>query len=593
MRQFVLLLALVHGRDVVTVTSADELDLLLASSPFVFVNFGTMWCGQCKQIQKTWEQVAADLSDIVVAQVDCMMAGALCISQDITTFPQLILFNEEERVAIYPRHAPHGVYEFIDFVDQHRNPYSLFPEGEVVVLSDKTFSNFIMGEHMTVVMYHIDWCSPCQNMMSALEFVAEKTIAFKGDIKIATLDCGLHEDICVEQDAEMYPTFVAYRNGEELVGAGRWKGAMPAENLLRTVKILVDQKPIKRRQVFYDEDQEAADFNSPTDNFSEASGFSSGCNRRQDIFDTTKPAAETGCWTFDEAKQRCHIRNPECLVLDCLSDRMRGFLRLDALNDKALIDEDSATLTRKIEFNNGKGDLCTATFDYNAEKKGIDFQIRLGECGMAATSVEKDAASYIKFSQAFGFAKPPENDFRIFFENYFTSRFGFHCYYRASTSTKDSTYSVSTRIYNADIEKFVNWDSTFDLTFYDNSYKEIFNPASLIIGDVLYVRATWRQDFSQSFPVEFYINSCTISSGEASFRVIDSGCVSQLVHGKILSNSVYQTKSIDFRYVSFSFVQHQSRYDMRLQCNIKFCLNFDRSYGNCGMPKTCPTGYST
>ena len=66
------------------------------------------------------------MSDIVVAQVDCMMAGALCIAQDISTFPQLILFSDKERIAIYPRQAPHGVYEFIDFVDQHRNPFSLF-----------------------------------------------------------------------------------------------------------------------------------------------------------------------------------------------------------------------------------------------------------------------------------------------------------------------------------------------------------------------------------------------------------------------------------------------------------------------------------
>ena len=44
-------------------------------------------------------------------------------------------------------------------------------------------------------------------------------------------------------------------------------------------------------------------------------------------------------------------------------------------------------------------------------------------------------------------------------------------------------------------------------------------------------------------------------------------------------------------FVSFSFVQHQSRYDMRLSCKINFCLKFDRLYGNCGLPKTCRSGY--
>ena len=87
---------------------------------------------------------------------------------------------------------------------------------------------------------------------------------------------------------------------------------------------------------------------------------------------------------------------------------------------------------------------------------------------------------------------------QLFLANYFTSHFGFHCYYTASTTTADSDYSVSTKIHNSDIEKFVNWDSTFALTiFSDPQFTVDANPAALIIGDTLYVRATWMQDFSQ------------------------------------------------------------------------------------------------
>ena len=76
-----------------------------------------------------------------------------------------------------------------------------------------------------------------------------------------------------------------------------------------------------------------------------------------------------------------------------------------------------------------------------------------------------------------------------------------------------------------------------------------------------------------------------------SFKIIQDGCLSSLVKSKIHSDSIYQTKSVDFSYVSFSFLQHQSKFDMQIQCKINFCLNFDRKFGSCGAVQTCPTGY--
>ena len=92
---------------------------------------------------------------------------------------------------------------------------------------------------------------------------------------------------------------------------------------------------------------------------------------------------------------------------------MTIFLNLDAFNDPTIIDEASNSLTRDVEFNGNNGELCTAQFRYSPERKGILFDILLGECGMAAEAVEKDEQKYIKFSEHFSFAQPPPNDFRV------------------------------------------------------------------------------------------------------------------------------------------------------------------------------------
>ena len=49
----------------------------------------------------------------------------------------------------------------------------------------------------------------------------------------------------------------------------------------------------------------------------------------------------------------------------------------------------------------------------------MEFEILLGECGMASSSEKLNGNNFIKFTQAFSFGKPPANDFSVrkrFFE---------------------------------------------------------------------------------------------------------------------------------------------------------------------------------
>merc|ERR1719458_2406777 len=63
-----------------------------------FVKFFAPWCGHCKRLAPTWEELAAkhnkDVdSEVTIAKVDCTVATALCSAQDVTGYPTLKFFK--------------------------------------------------------------------------------------------------------------------------------------------------------------------------------------------------------------------------------------------------------------------------------------------------------------------------------------------------------------------------------------------------------------------------------------------------------------------------------------------------------------------
>ena len=43
----------------------------------------------------------------------------------------------------------------------------------------------------------------------------------------------------------------------------------------------------------------------------------------------------------------------------------------------------------------------------------MEFEILLGECGMASSAENLNGNNFIKFSQAFSFGKPPANEYSV------------------------------------------------------------------------------------------------------------------------------------------------------------------------------------
>ncbi|GHP05259.1 hypothetical protein PPROV_000401100 [Pycnococcus provasolii] len=70
----------------------------------VFVKFFAPWCGHCKKLAPTWDELATTYAaddSVVVAKVDCTQEKALCQEQEIKSYPTLIAFKGGSKAGAY------------------------------------------------------------------------------------------------------------------------------------------------------------------------------------------------------------------------------------------------------------------------------------------------------------------------------------------------------------------------------------------------------------------------------------------------------------------------------------------------------------
>lgn len=86
---------------------------------FTFVKFFAPWCGHCKGLAPTWEDLGkkfATKENIVIAKVDCTMENnkELCNEQEVDGFPTLLLYKDGEKIEEYNgSRALEDLYEFV------------------------------------------------------------------------------------------------------------------------------------------------------------------------------------------------------------------------------------------------------------------------------------------------------------------------------------------------------------------------------------------------------------------------------------------------------------------------------------------------
>lgn len=82
-----------------------------------FVKFYAPWCGHCKSLAPTWEDLSdrlqeSDDNDVVIAKVDCTKEKAVCNRFKVTGFPSLKYFADRKMFAYKGARDIDALYDF-------------------------------------------------------------------------------------------------------------------------------------------------------------------------------------------------------------------------------------------------------------------------------------------------------------------------------------------------------------------------------------------------------------------------------------------------------------------------------------------------
>lgn len=89
---------------------------------FSFVKFFAPWCGHCKRLAPTWEELGKKFfanNNVNIAKVDCTLDGSkqLCNEQEVVSFPALFLYRDGRKVFEY--NGSRNLDDLYDFVIYH------------------------------------------------------------------------------------------------------------------------------------------------------------------------------------------------------------------------------------------------------------------------------------------------------------------------------------------------------------------------------------------------------------------------------------------------------------------------------------------
>lgn len=76
------------------INHADFEEVVLKSDKPVLVDFNATWCGPCRMLKPTLEELSAERSDVVVVGIDVDENRDLAEEYEVFSIPCLILFKD-------------------------------------------------------------------------------------------------------------------------------------------------------------------------------------------------------------------------------------------------------------------------------------------------------------------------------------------------------------------------------------------------------------------------------------------------------------------------------------------------------------------
>ncbi|MDP4120215.1 MAG: thioredoxin [Bacillota bacterium] len=98
--------------DLISHPNEQEFKDLIKDNEFVMVDFWATWCGPCRMVAPTIEEIAEEFEDVTVAKIDIDEYGSLAAEYDVQSIPTVVFFKNGEEI-----HREVGVKSFDDYAD--------------------------------------------------------------------------------------------------------------------------------------------------------------------------------------------------------------------------------------------------------------------------------------------------------------------------------------------------------------------------------------------------------------------------------------------------------------------------------------------